>query len=260
MNESLVKYLAGLLDADGSLSLKFRRADNKPECYYPSLMLTLHSSAAVDKAGFVESLPEVTGMGTFNRYGTNGRFYRWDVAKSAHLEMLLPRLVKHMCVKAKHWNWMLELWREIRGAPCSKDEWDNWAVLAKQSRIERVGPLRPKNHPTWAWLAGYLDGDGYYRHAYLKKKNCWQMQTGAVAHKNDAAVLRFIQNSFGGSIYEHGQCPEVLTWRRSLGVGDRSFALQFLPNVTKHARLKKHKIDQMIHHHQQRLSAPSPKG
>jgi hypothetical protein len=45
-------------------------------------------------------------------------------------------------------------------------------------------------------------------------------------------------------------------WRRGLGQPNRSFALRFLPNLAKHSRLKRHKIDAIIHHHQQRLSVP----
>ena len=262
MNESLVKYLAGLLDADGSLSLTFRRDDNKPKHHYCGLKVALHSSLAVDQKGFVSTLPELTGMGGFSRYGARQQHYKWEVQKRAHVEMLLPRLIKHMVVKGKHWQWLLETWRGCRRKPLTAKECVELRKASTNSRATRSGPVRPKNHPTWAWLAGFLDGDGYYSNFLSHSKDGSvrrNMHTGCVAQKKDSHVLEFIQKAFGGHIYEHGQTKSCLTWKRSLGVANRSFALRFLPNLAKHSRLKRHKIDQMIHHHQQRLSTLSPK-
>jgi hypothetical protein len=261
MNESLVKYLAGLLDADGSVSFRFRRDDNKPHRHYIGLNLSLASSAAVDVRGFVKTLPDITGLGTFSVYGSDGQFYKWEINRSAHIEMLLPRLIKHSVVKGQHWKWMLETWRNLRSKACSEDECNVLRLDSKVSRATRIGPVHPKNHPTWAWLAGYLDGDGCYRFHPISGKKCMFMQVNAVAHVNDAAVLHFLEKSFGGTVGPSGPLhPNVVIWRRGLGSSHRSFALRFLPQVVRHARLKKHKIEQMIHHHQQRLSAPSPTG
>ena len=257
MNESLVKYLAGLLDADGSLSLTFRLGRNTESRYHPGLMMKLSASDAVDQRGFVESLPALTGMGTVSRYGNSNQFAVWSISRRADLEMLLPRLIKHMVIKARHWQWLLETWRETRGPLCSDAERARLTAASKRSRVERAGPMHPKNHPTWAWLAGYLDGDGWYIYRRDVEQNYWAMNVGAVAHNNDIGVLQFLQKSFGGNIRNHGQSPNVSVWVRSLGVRDASFALRFLPNIAKHSRLKRYKIDQMIHHHRQRLSVPS---
>jgi hypothetical protein len=132
--------------------------------------------------------------------------------------------------------------------------------LSKHSRRLKVGPLRAKNHPTWAWLAGWLDGDGYYTMRYSKSDNYTAMRVGGVAHINDAAVLEFIRDAFGGSIKPHGQSENCMVWYRSLGVRDASFALSFLGKVVRHSRLKRHKIEQMIHFHRQRLSDLAPTG
>ena len=263
VNESLVKYLAGLLDADGSLSFTFKRWDGS---YYLGITLKLDSSDAIDKKGLVATLPAVTGMGSVYRSGRTNQFVSWMVSKRADLEMLLPRLIKHMVIKARHWQWMLDVWRERRGQLISPADRDDLATQCKESRKTRSGPLQPKNHPTWAWLAGYLDGDGWYsRYAthvtgYKGRSYAqWTIKVGAVAHKNDAAVLAFLQNAFGGAIYPHGQSDNVMIWRRSLGYAHRSFALRFLPNLAKHSRLKRDKIEAIIHHHRQRLSVPGTK-
>ena len=265
MNESTVKYLAGLLDADGSLSFSFASVRNKPGRCYVGLAMKLSASDAIDKGGFVESLPEKTGMGSSCRSGERRQYAVWTVCKRADLEMLLPRLVKHMVIKAGHWQWLLEVWREVRrkSKTCSLEERDLLTAASRESRKLRVGPLKPKNHPTWAWLAGYLDGDGWYLYRSGRYKSHkgreyrqWTIEVGAAAHENDANVLTFLQKAFGGIVKNHSQSDNVKVWKRSLGYQNRAFALRFLPNVAKHSQLKRQKIDAIIHHHRQRLSVP----
>ena len=254
MNESLVKYLAGLLDADGSLSFNFKRDQNREDRHFAGLTLKLAASDAVDRRGFVDSLPSQTGFGSVYREGRNDQFKNWIVTKRADLEMLLPRLIKHMVIKARHWEWMLNEWRNLRRTSVSTDEMDALKAASKGSRLERVGPVKPKNHPTWAWVAGYIDGDGtYYRH-FDKNQNYWSIHVSAVAHINDRVGLDLLAKAFGGHFHPQGQCPDVIIWRRNLGARDADFALGFLPNVVKHSRLKRHKIDGIIHHHRQRLN------
>lgn len=263
MNESLIKYLAGLLDADGSLSFAFRKDQNTEGRYFVGLQMKLASSIAVDKHSFIDTLPALTGMGTISYYGPYTQFKTWAVAKRADLEMLLPRLIKHMWIKARHWQWLLDTWRELRneGIGVFEEKRNELVQQCKQSRRDNVGPVRPKNHPTWAWAAGYFDGDGCYsyRKNFDKKTGYWQwtMNVNAVAHVNDAGVFDFLQKSFGGIIYTVGDTKK--TWKRSLGYQNRAFALSFLPHLAKHSRLKRHKIDAIIHHLRQRLSVPGTK-
>lgn len=257
MNETLVKYLAGLLDADGSLSFSFKEDTNRPGTFFVGLRISLAASNTVDKEGFVLSLTEQTGMGTTHIY--KDQFMAWVVQKRADLEMLLPRLIKHMVIKAQHWQWLLETWRELRvnSKTVSLMQCNNLKAASKHSRATKAGPLKPKNAPSWAWLAGYLDGDGWY--SYRKHHGSWHIRTGAVAHINDVCVLQFLHKAFGGHIRNHNQDGSNQVWERSLGYQNRDFALSFLPKIAKHSRLKKHKILQIIHHHQQRLSVPGPK-
>lgn len=264
MNESLVKYLAGLLDADGSLSFNFKADQTRPDRHFTGLMLSLASSDAIDRDGFIATLPELTGMGTVSREGRNAQFVNWKVARRADLEMLLPRLIKHMVIKGRHWQWLLDKWRELRAEnkTCTTAERAALTAASKESRVGNVGPHKPKNHPTWAWLAGYLDGDGCYTHRRnLAHTGYWQwtMNVSAVAHVNDICVLEFLQRSFGGLIAPQGQADGVKIWKRSLGYKNRDFALRFLPHMAKHSKLKRHKIEAMIHHHRQRLSVPGTK-
>lgn len=254
MNETLVKYLAGLLDADGSLAFAFKACPNTEGRCFMGLHLRLASSDAVDRKGFIETLPQLTGMGAVYRSGQTAQFKTWFVGKRADLEMILPRIIKHMVVKGRHWEWLLQTWRELRAdsKTVSDDERAELTEQSKKSRRENSGPLKPKNHPTWAWVAGFLDGDGCY--VLRKQGNTWAVNVNAVAHVNDIHVLEFLQNAFGGHIYGQGQSEDIKIWRRALGPKNTSFALRFLPKMAKHSRLKRHKIDAIIHNHRQRLS------
>ena len=252
MNESLVKYLAGLLDADGSLSFESHRGyDGRVRI---SLKLHLVSADSIDTNGFVASLPELTGLGSFNRY--NDRYNQWFIGRRSELEMFLPRVIKHMVIKAKHWQWLLEFWRDWRSQErgqksLSEEEWQVLSQVSKDSRRSRVGPLKPKNHPTWAWVAGYLDGDGCFSFRTSRNHN---MRLSVTAHANDQIALEFLQKAFGGTIKNNSRSDTLKVWWRGLGPSHGSFALNFLPKLVKHSRLKKHKIEQMIHFHRQRLS------
>lgn len=260
MKEELVKYLAGLLDADGSLSFAFKSDPTRSDHNFIGLVMSLASSDTVDRHGFVDNLPKLTSMGGVSRYGDGNRYKAWRVSKRADLEMLLPRLIKHMVIKARHWQWLLDEWRDRRRTTCNDVERDALKEGSKQSRLN-AGPLKPKNHPTWAWLAGYLDGDGTYtfRQNPARGKLQWTINVSAVAHRNDMVSLEFLQNAFGGKIVPQGQSPDVLIWKRFLGAANRSFAERFLPNVAKHSRMKRHKIDAILNHHRQRLSVSSTK-
>lgn len=260
LNESLVKYLAGLLDADGSLSFNFG-GKTGTDHHYVKLTLKLASSEAVDKTGFVAGLPELTSMGVVHREGRNAQFINWTVTKRADLEMLLPRLIKHMVIKAKHWQWLLDTWREIRSGnqTISTAERERLTSQSKLSRQQNVGPVHPKNHPTWAWLAGYIDGDGWYNYRKNLAKTTgywqWSMKIAVAAHNNDASVIDFLHKALGGHVRAHSN-GTMQIWEHGLGYQNRSFALNVLPKLAKHSRLKRDKIEAIIHHHRQRLSVP----
>lgn len=268
INESLVKYLAGLLDADGSLSFEHHKDGGRVRI---SLRLHLMSSEDIDRHGFVASLPALTGHGNTNQYtlaATGRQYTQWFVGDRAGLEMLLPRLIKHMVIKARHWQWLLEFWRDWRSQEKGQrsmtvEEWEALSLRSRESRRTNVGPIKPKNHPTWAWLAGFLDGDGCFSFRTSRNRN---MRLSVSVHEIDVSALELLQKAFGGTIRPNSHKPHVKVWWRGLGPTHRSFALAFLPKLVRQARLKRHRIEEMIHWlrehgapqngHRQRLSVP----
>lgn len=243
MTETEVKYLAGLIDADGSIGFEFT---NK-RVY---LALSLISAESIDRHGFVKSLPELTGAGTVcektRSVETWAKVAVWKVTKAKDLEMLLPRLIKHMVIKGKHFQRMLEKWLEYRSIVLEEHIIEQLRLFAKMSRSD-AGPVKPKKHPTWAWVAGYLDGDGSFVYKQAPSHNTPRMFVQATAHENDKVALELLHKAFGGNLNSRGKtCPHIWDWKHSLGRSNQAFAIHFLTKVHRHIRLKKHKIETML--------------
>lgn len=261
--ETQIKYLAGLIDADGSLLFHFRHY--KDNLYNVTLKLVLQQSLSIDRDGkFINSLEDYCGFTqevSLNTQNSNwSDANRWTVNQVNDLNMLIPRLTKHMVIKAKHFNNLLNKYNELIGKSVSEAEMIELKEFSKASR-EDVGPLKPKKHASWAWIAGYVDGDGCY-YMRNRKKN-WGVYTellvNAIAHENDTVGLYLLQHSLGGYVVK-STSDNTFRWTHNLGNNDRSFAIHFLRKMVRHSQLKKHKIEQMLHHHLQRLSESTPTG
>ena len=249
LKENQVKYLAGLLDADGSLSLTHNNG-------YLGLVLNLELAESCDKDGrYVKSLNQFGGnLYSRKREENWAPTNTWRVTKRSELEMFIPRVVKHMVIKAKHWNYLLSLFREYQGKQISVNEFD---LLQEQSRASRMvsGPLHEKIHPTWAWVTGYLEGDGWFMIRVRPKQV--EIQTGAVCQMSDVGALYLLQKAFGGVVKED---RGHMRWIRNLGPKDSSFAKRFCIKLVQHSQLKKHKLEQVLAFHSQRLNENSPPG
>ena len=263
MNETEVKYLAGLIDADGYIGFEFR--NNR--C---SLAIQLSAAESIDKHGYVLGLPETIGYGSScikgKKHKNWARVTSWKVTKRKEVEMLAPRLIKHLVIKGKHLQRMLDKWLEYQGKELVDIEIEQLKVYSKASRAD-TGPVKPKKHPTWAWVAGYLDGDGSYIFSHPPSYKKPKILIQATAHENDRVGLELLLKAFKGRIETRGKAaPHILDWRHSLNIRDRAFAIKFLSKMVQHSKLKKHKIEQILAFHNScstdlhRLSEVSPAG
>jgi len=254
--ETQIKYLSGLIDADGSLHFHFSKYNDK---YNVSLQLVLQQSLSIDHEGrFIKSLSEYMGFVTFielqSKKPTWSDANRWTVTSQSDLNKIIPRLTKHMVIKAKHFKSMFDKYNTIYGKSVTEDEMNELKEFATSSRKD-VGPLKPKNHPTWAWVAGYLDGDGCY-YMRNRKKN-WGVSTEllvrVIAEDSDIIGLSLLQKAFNGNMKKNNY-ENTYYWTRNLGNQDATFARYFLNKMHFHSQLKRHKIEQMLHYHSQRLN------
>lgn len=249
LKENDIKYLAGLLDADGSLSLTHNNG-------YLGLVLNLELAESCDKDGkYLNYLGQFGGnLYTRKREENWSRTNTWSVCKRSELEMIIPRLIKHMVIKARHWEFILGLFRQYKGVLISDSEYQLLLEESYKSRLTS-GPLKPKNHPTWAWVAGYLEGDGWFMIRNRARQT--EIQTGAVCQMSDVIALQLLQKAFGGILKED---RGYMRWIRNLGPRDASFAIRFCRKLVQHSKLKTHKIEQILAFHSQRLNKSTPTG
>lgn len=243
--ETESKYLAGLLDADGSLSFVHNNG-------YLSLMFSCSMSESIDRNGELAKYlsSKVGKLHTRKREDTWAVQNEWVIYSRKEHELFLPHVIKHMVVKGNKWNFMLEKFRELKATKLTESEFNSLRETADSLH----GPVKHKNHPTWAWVAGYIDGDGWY----LKRvrKNV-EMHVGAVSHPAQQEGLQLLHKAFGGTLKnDRGH----IRWIRNLGPRDKKFALDFLSKMVQHSRLKKWKIEQLISTYSQRLNVQTPKG
>lgn len=262
--ETDIKYLAGLMDADGSLVFHFKKYQE--DKFNVTLKLVLQQSLSIDHEGkFIDWVSSFGGFKQFIKINSEASpnwsdANRWTVTSHKELNFLIPRLTKHMVIKARHWGAMLEKLNNIHGKTVSESEMIELKEFARESR-NNSGPLKDKKHPTWAWVAGYIDGDGCY---YMRsRKRNWgvakELLVRVVCEDRDVQALGLLHKAFGGNLKKNSH-ENTHYWSRNLGNADASFALKFLRKMVVHSRLKKHKIEQMLHHHLQRLSEQTPEG
>lgn len=256
LKETEIKYLAGLMDADGSLYFQFVPYNDK---YNVRLLLKLQQSISMDRGGkFIQSLESLGGSIQFVDLSSKNPewadAYRWNVTSISDLNMIVPRLVKHMVIKAKHWENLLECYRNIFGKSVSESEMIALKEFSKLSR-KNTGPIKDKKHPSWGWVAGYLDGDGcFHLRNRSKGRGKWtELVVKVTSHNDDLQGINLLMKAFGGRIKKNSH-ENTHTWSRNLGVKDRTFAIEFLRKVHFHSKLKKYKIETMLHYHSQRLS------
>ena len=193
----------------------------------------------------LEFLKESYGVGSLSDVPSKKQKY-WKVANKDELEKFLPHVIKHMVIKGKHFQRMLEKRRDLAGVNLSQEQVDALRQFAKSSRKD-TGATRYKKNASPAWLAGYIDGDGYLRHS---DKEHWlkiHVQT------SDVVAVELIQNTYGGKIYPTTK-ENIKEFRLNFGASFYGTANKVLKAIIPHLRIKRHDAEMILHWHKQRLS------
>lgn len=250
MKEVDIKYLAGLIDADGSIFFNYTSG-------FTYLTISLDLSSSIDKEfTYTHWLSNELGLNPCISHREPGKWAaqaKITVAKRSTLEVLVPRLLKYLVIKGKHLHTLFHKWKELRGVKSSKTEIEELRKFVTQSR-KNVGPVKAKSWLPKAYVAGYLDGDGSYNF----RRKCGKYGVESVSHPDDRVVQDLLLKQYGGTI-STDKAGHV-RWRRCLGKTHRSFAVPFLRDMVKHSRLKKWKIEQLLSYHSQRLTKATPTG
>lgn len=262
--EALKKYLAGLFDADGSISFHFYKLVDGG--YRAGLKWSLMTTSSIDRNfKTLHMLHEAFPYGSICYPDRRKEAWEpvalWQIQHKGELEKFIPHIAKYAYIKGGHLMRMLEKRREISGRSLSEAEVKALKVWAKQSRRD-TRPLKSKNYPSAAWLAGITDGDGSLICKYQPKKKYMRMRYTIAEADNDVTALEFIQRAFGGEIRLHGSSSTATVKRLELNLGHSNTAKtrKFLHYILPHLRMKKHAAEQILAQHKQRLSERTPTG
>lgn len=250
MNETDIKYLAGLLDADGSFFYNY----SSNRAY---LTVALDLTTGIDKdMKFTNWLCQELGVRPsvhkrpLNAAGVDS--IKIVVSKRATIEMLVPRLLKYLVVKGSHLKRLYDKWTEVRGRRLSDDEVSELKEFTTNSR-KIASPVKPREWLPKAYVAGFIDGDG----CYCMKKSSGTYNVSTVSHVQDRVIADLLFKQYGGRIHYQ---EDWIRWVHPLGRTNKSFAIKFLRDMHKHSRLKRHKIEAFLHYHSQRLTEETPTG
>lgn len=249
-NETLNKYVAGFVDADGTLAFHF----NKTVDGFFRIGLQF-GITQIDNRGrgfkLLQDLRDAYDVGNITDVKDKNQKY-WKVAGKNDLEKFLPHIIKHMVIKGKHFQRMLEKRRELSGVDLTQDQVDELRRFAKESRAD-TGSTRYKKNASPAWLAGYIDGDGYLR--------CSGREHWLKIHvqKSDVCSVELIQRTYGGKIYDTAK-ENIKEFRLNFGASFYGIATKVLKAIIPHLRLKRHDAEMILYWHKQRLNEKNPKG
>ena len=256
-SEQLNKYVAGLIDSDGSVSLSFKVHSNGRYGIY--LALSIDQSASNDSdLQLLRSLRDFYRLGKiyyFDRESNISKSHsaKWLMSTKDALQMF-NRIGKHLLVKGTHFQNLVWIVESLKGI--SLRDIDDLREYSECSRKNSRWIKHPK-HPSWAWLAGFLDGDGHYRCRIGRVRKYKSGDTAITnelklfvgVHEDDKHIVEFLNHTFKGSLRQRKD--RLYFWQRSLGKNSEKFAIPFLKKMKQYSCLEKkyNTIDKMLTFH-----------
>jgi len=216
------KYIAGFLDADGSIGLQYHKEGQKA-----SLVINFSQKTSQDK---VISLIQEKCGGSINYRIVNGESYTALNVSSSNATKLLNRIKKFLAIKRHYAECCLRMVGE------KVYEREETKKYLKAQRKELSLPV-PK-FPPRQWLAGYFDGDGCLSVNSINKYGHAQIVTAIASSNFDTEGIETICKNFGGKIFPYRDT--VKQWRLNLMP---SKAKKFLGYFAKHLIAKKEQAD-----------------
>lgn len=268
-SEQLNKYVAGLIDTDGNISLFFykTRTTNKQKV---SVSLNLTQSAVNDPDfEALRAIQSFYNLGSFNvsipTEESHHSIGQWTL-RDRESKILFNRLGKHLRTKGRHFEnliWISNEHKDVDDIPeCVVEELKDFS---KCSRRETSWLKMPK-HLSWAYVAGVIAGNGSIKLKTIRDGHNYPEMVVTVANqKCDIGTLELLKRDFRGNIYCH-KTADYCTWERNLGISDSSFAVDFLSKLVRYIIHERKYLTMLnilqVHeeHRQQRLNRGNPKG
>jgi hypothetical protein len=182
------KYIAGFLDADGSIGVRFHA-----DCLTPQMSVSFSQETSQDEV--LQRIHEELG-GSYNQVDAKGKKYTHLVFGGNPQSSRLLNRIKPFLVVKRHYA---EVCLDLCSRKLSRDEIPAMREYLKIQRKQRSLPL-PK-HPTRGWLAGYLDGDGCISVERINRPSgLAHIVLHVAASAFDTEGIETIHKQFGGRI------------------------------------------------------------
>lgn len=193
------KYIAGFLDADGSIGCYIRNRGR------PNVTVTFAQNTDQDEV--IHRIHEELGVGklTTDRVSNMGTRYSTLTLSASNAVGLLNRVKKHLVVKRHFAEVVIDLSTRM----IERDEIPVIQEYIKTHKFMRSTPLPV--HPSRSWTAGYLDGDGCFSVTKLSKLGPVAnlvLHVAGDARKTEGIEL--LHKAYGGNIYDmrNGKCKQ----------------------------------------------------
>lgn len=263
-SEQLNKYVAGLMDTDGCVSLFFykTRAGGRQRV---KVTLSLAQAANNDPDfSTIRALQSFYGLGSLSyQIPTDEEevsICYWTM-RDKDTRMMFNRIGKHMRLKASHFDnmiWISEQHSDIEDIPdCIVEELKEY----RKCSLRNTTYLKMPKHLSYAYVAGVIAGDGSVGMTEMKDRNHPSMRVRVSQDRGDK-LLALFKRDFRGGIYE--TTSGAYSWERNLGVNNASFAVPFLKKLRMYL-IHERKYDTVCKildyhedHRQQRLSKGDP--
>lgn len=255
-SEQLNKYVAGLFDSDGCICLRYSK-DRKPDYYRIYLSVSIGQSASVDDDfSLLRALRDYYDLGSVTYRDVPGDMHKslvgqWRLSYTESL-IFMNRIGKHLRIKGTHADNLIWVAQELNKTIIHKDCLEELKEFSKCSRLNSRWMKHPK-HLSWAWVAGFLDGDGHYR--YRQRGNGFDIYVTFNCSETDRFIADFFKVCFSGNVFVNAK--NLAIWKRNLGVQSKTFAIYFLEKMRMYSCLKYKydTIEKILLHYKNRQAA-----
>lgn len=210
------KYVAGLLDSDGHVTVR-SRVGAKPD-------LSIGIGQDVMYNDVLEAIADDFG-GYVHVQKSNPKAASWN-ARGRIARNAAMRLMKYLVCKRDVTAMLLDL---VDDAPVLSSEEDVELFRGQVRSIRQNVNKTTANYPSRRWLAGYFDGDGSFAVKVCNKTGYAYPFATILSEPKYACGIELIEKAFGGRMHKSGT---NIVW--SLSLSQPSKIKQFLPHFAKY--------------------------
>lgn len=227
MEKKAWPYMAGIMDAEGSISVSISRKSSGYECFNLSIQLTNTNRRLMDWVVSNFGCSVCTEVKK-NSFSPGSKVFRWSVYGRENQEAFLLGVIPYLIIKKKQGMLGLDFLRLGRGDNDKRRVlWETMKCLNLQDvEVPNFLPKTEANKRS-AYVAGYLDGDGTICGTYVRGMNISIVST-------DFIIIKWLLANYGGKFYtrvrsDRGTVKPIHQWFLTGSKNKEQFLLSTIP-------------------------------